>query len=288
MTIPFDVRKPPPNALDRTLTAWLNEATRRAAKLWPQLLAFPAELRFLEIESFTASVALANIKTDDICILLRNTSPDPSERSSLLTLPRPLILALLAGLMGENISAMPEDRELSGVESGTSQYVVSELFVAPIVECWPRLGELHWEAEKPSIAMNSWRLPPLEPVVVASFIVATSFGEFPVSLRVPRTASIEALAAVPVKSEQGFNPATRAQIEHLVREMAVDFSVQLGQADMNMLDLAQLRAGDMILLEQKVNEPLLADVAGLPKFHVWPGALGARHAVQIHEVSEAD
>jgi flagellar motor switch protein FliM len=288
MTIPFDVRKPPPNALDRTLTAWLTEATRRAAKLWPQLLAFPAELRFTGLESFTASVALANVKMDDVAILLRNTSQDSSDRTSLLTMPRPLVLALLAGLMGENIGVMPEDRDLSGVESGTSQYVVSELFVVPIVECWPKLGELRWEAEKPSIAMNSWRLPPLEPVVVASFIVTTSFGEFPVILRLPRTARVEALAAVPVKSEQAFSPASRTQIEHLVREMSVDFSVQLGQADMNMLDLARLRAGDMILLEQKVNEPLLADVAGLPKFHVWPGAVGARHAVQIQDVSETD
>jgi len=55
-----------------------------------------------------------------------------------------------------------------------------------------------------------------------------------------------------------------------------------GTAKITLSEMARLKPGDLLVLRQKVSEPLAAEVAGAPKFRVWPGAVGSRAAVQIH------
>ena len=42
-----------------------------------------------------------------------------------------------------------------------------------------------------------------------------------------------------------------------------------------------LRPGDVLILDQRVNEPLWGEVATAVKFRGWPGRVGRRQAVQI-------
>jgi len=50
---------------------------------------------------------------------------------------------------------------------------------------------------------------------------------------------------------------------------------------MTMSELAALTAGDVIILDQRIGEPLLATVGDVPVFWGWPGRLGMRQAYQI-------
>jgi flagellar motor switch protein FliM len=53
-----------------------------------------------------------------------------------------------------------------------------------------------------------------------------------------------------------------------------------------MRDLTQLKAGDVLVLRQKVNQPLDGLVSGARKFRVWPGVIGSRAAVLIDAPAE--
>lgn len=75
--------------------------------------------------------------------------------------------------------------------------------------------------------------------------------------------------------------AGRQHLEPLVCELPVEISVLLGTIDLPFSQLARLRPGDLVILNQSVSEPLTALVAGEKKFQVWPGRVGSRPAFQI-------
>jgi flagellar motor switch protein FliM len=55
-----------------------------------------------------------------------------------------------------------------------------------------------------------------------------------------------------------------------------------------MNELAALRTGDVVVLHQKVDQPLDGLLAGTRKFRVWPGVVGDRAAVVIGGTAEGD
>ena len=67
----------------------------------------------------------------------------------------------------------------------------------------------------------------------------------------------------------------------------VPVSVTLGSVQVHVSDLADLRSGDLVKLDQQVSEPLIACVAGEEKYRVWPGRVGSRKAIQIDSLIES-
>ena len=65
-----------------------------------------------------------------------------------------------------------------------------------------------------------------------------------------------------------------SRIHEQIRNMEVEFAVELASTMMQAKELLGLATGDIILFNKKVNDPLVGKVAGIPKF------IG--HAGQIH------
>lgn len=275
----FDFRKPPPGDLTLRLTVWLTEACRRTVAAWARLLPFPATWTLGKVVHATAGPTLNELPDGTVGFRLTPTG-DPAA-AFLFAVPRPLLLALLAGLMAETAPALPPDRDLSPAELALCEFAVRELFLAPLSAGWPLPGGLSLTAEGPAIPGVVWRQPPTAPVLVAPLTLTAGFGEVATPLVFPRAVTFDRLTAIPPPPTP---PAVgdRKHIESLVLEMGVDLSVVLGTADLTLREMAKLKPGDLLLLRQKVTEPLAAEVSGTPKFRVWPGAVGSRAAVQVH------
>ncbi len=106
------------------------------------------------------------------------------------------------------------------------------------------------------------------------------FGEHPIHLLVPRTGIWTKLGAAPPK-QQPTAAVSPEQIQALMREMEVELTILLGSAELSMQDIANLNAGDVVILRQKVDRPLEGQVSDAPKFRVWPGVVGDRVAVVV-------
>jgi flagellar motor switch protein FliM len=279
MTLPvFDFRKPPLGELERQAVEWLKLTCRRSSEVWARLLPFPAQLQPGPVQSLTASAGFAALPSDSIGVPI--TTTESSDGTLLLALQRPLLLALVAGLLGETPLSLPADRNLTELEASLVDYLIRELFLQPLEHAWPA-------AETPSLTAGRPGLPRVvspqasnDSILLMTFSASMPFGEFPVHLLVPRRGRWESLVQSPPKP---IPPPieSREQIEALVREMPVDLSVVLGTADLTMLDLARLKTGDVIVLRQKINQPLDGLVSGARKFRVWPGVRGTRAAVLI-------
>jgi flagellar motor switch protein FliM len=274
----FDFRKPPPGELVRRTEAWVTLACRRAGGPWAKLLPYPAEWKPGPVEAVTVGGALVAFPEDAVAV--RATTADPADGGVVVAMPRPLLLALVAGLVGEAPAALPADREPTEVEASLVGYLVKELFLAPLEKGWAAADppELTPGAAVPPRA--AWAGAAGDPALLAATTVTAPFGESPVFLLVPRAGRWERLA-LPEPVVRTAAPADRERIEALVREMPVDLDVVLGTADLTMRDLSGLRAGDVLVLRRKVTQPLDGTVAGARKFRVWPGAVGSRAAVVI-------
>jgi flagellar motor switch protein FliM len=62
--------------------------------------------------------------------------------------------------------------------------------------------------------------------------------------------------------------------------------IRLGQAKLHVSELLNLRPGDVVVLDQRVSEPLSIEVCGTRKYVGWPGRVGNRQAFQIQGMVE--
>lgn len=77
-------------------------------------------------------------------------------------------------------------------------------------------------------------------------------------------------------------------LQQRLGQAPVRVEVELGKAQMTVADLLELRKGDIITLEQGVDEPLVVKVNGLPKFEGMPGTLKQQLAVRIVRTIQED
>ena len=73
-------------------------------------------------------------------------------------------------------------------------------------------------------------------------------------------------------------------LKSLVRQIPMQLIVRLGSANLHVSDLLNLQPGDVVVLDQRVNEPLDAEVSDTPIFRGWPGRVGTKQAFQVSDV----
>lgn len=76
------------------------------------------------------------------------------------------------------------------------------------------------------------------------------------------------------------------KLETLVRDLPVEAAVELGTVELSLAQLAALAPGDLLILNQRVCEPLTVRVDNRAKFRGWPGRVGPRQSLQIESLYE--
>jgi flagellar motor switch protein FliM len=274
----FDFRKPPPGELGRQANKWLTAACKRATASWSRALPYPTELALGPVEVVSAGVGLDSFPDDATAIPLN--TPAAADGTVLLVFSRPVLLALLAGLVGETPTALPADRDLTELELSLIGFLAQELFLDALEKSWPTVPAPKLTPGAPTSPRIAWTGGENDLALFTQLKLTAPFGEHPVYLLVPRTGIWAKLGASPAKPKPPA-AAPSEQIQALVREMAVELTVVLGSAELSMQDLANLTAGDVVVLRQKVDRPLEGQLSGMPKFRVWPGVIGDRVAVVI-------
>src|SRR5713226_3967789 len=92
--------------LEQRLRAWFKAAATLAAKSWTKRLGFPIELEVQELAAFSAADALEKVPDNVFGYRLA----EPRLETSLLALPRPLLLGLISALLSDPVTALPTDR----------------------------------------------------------------------------------------------------------------------------------------------------------------------------------
>ncbi|MFJ7677755.1 flagellar motor switch protein FliM [Peribacillus sp. NPDC097264] len=73
-------------------------------------------------------------------------------------------------------------------------------------------------------------------------------------------------------------------LETRIRNSDLPIISELGTTDITIQDFLLLDVGDVIDLNQAIDQPLLIKVGGIPKYSGQPGKVGKKHAIQILDI----
>jgi flagellar motor switch protein FliM len=281
---PYNFRKPDRLAgtLEQRLTAWLRAAGQLAAVKGARHLPFRMVLRRLEIAPPVEALACLSDGIIGYRVAFAGEPPD-----MLFAWPRPLALALIEGVLGETPTALPEDRELSAVEMSLCEYLMQSLPAAVLQETWTGrtpLGLVVGERE-PSPRWTRLFVK-AEQVLQCTFTMRGSFGEQDWYWLAPYQALHELFNRAGEDDPTLIQQDAPRKLETLVRELPVEMTVDLGLVELTLSQLAGLAPGDLLILNQRVSEPLSVRVDNRVKFRGWPGRVGSRQSLQIESLSE--
>lgn len=286
MTVPspFDFRQPPPGTHERQLAQWLQQSCRRLASHAARLLPFSLAARAGEIDTGMLAPLGDALPEESLCWPL--TPQAHPQDAFYLVLPRPLLLALIAGLLRETPTAWPDDRDLTDLETALVDYLVKELFLASLEQAWlepPFTLELGTMVPVRNVLRRQgtklgWR---------AKVILTAPWGEQNFWLCIPRQGLWEqwGASAQTAPPPPAPHPQWRSSLESLVQQFPIEVAVVLGEAETTMKRLAELKVGDVVVLRQPVDQPLQGHIGGVPKFRAWPGMRGGRTAILIEAIT---
>jgi flagellar motor switch protein FliM len=266
----YDFRNPPAKKQSTQFATWLGELVKLVNQRWAKSLPFPVTLSMLRAETVSHGEIRKRLPANGVAFRIHIMKDD----FATLVVPRPFLACLIGGTFGEVFDQLPEDRAFTPVEESIANVMVEEYFLASLRQVVTGPCTLEQRGTIRGVSTE----PDSDLVLVATFSLSPPFDSVPIWLLWPEKTS-DASA-----TENAFPPEVRAQMEQLVREMPADFAVILGAAQVTLGQLASMRTGDLLILGQKIHEPLPAKVMGSDKFAVWPGAVGSRQAVQIETV----
>lgn len=276
---PYDFRKPMRLAgdLEQRMFQWQHGICPLVQEKWAQNMATAPTWQTEPPESARSDDAVAALPDAIVGYVVRIEAIDAE---SLVVFPAQLVLAVVGGMLGETFEQLPEERALTDIEDALFALAVEDL-VCAIGESLPVDETLACRLTRTELKPKRSRVFGCDDsVITMSFDVAFPFGrESCYWLLAEHTASAvfeQYAPSNPVADETG-----KRELEANVRELPVKIVVRLGDTTMHVADLSALQVGDVVVLEQRVTDPLTAEVSGHSKFRGWPGKVGPRQALRI-------
>ncbi|MFO0966565.1 MAG: FliM/FliN family flagellar motor switch protein [Gemmataceae bacterium] len=276
---PYNFQKPGRlnSALDQQFHGWLQTACALATRRFQRDLPFPAEVLLGPSDNLRARAALLTLPEDTIAYRV----PLQEHLPTVMAWPRLLVLGLISTLLGDKLEGPPADRELTAVDDSLFEFFLRDMLLPAFLESWTGQNAIHPQVgEKISNPRYAKVYGADESLLVASFKVKGQFGDYDWRWLVPKNGLLANQQDEAAAEQQAQN---RERLLQQVRELPVELVVTLGSAELPLTQLARLRVGDIILLDQPVNQPLVAKVADNDKLRGWPGKVGTRQAFRIEQ-----
>ncbi len=211
----------------------------------------------------------------------------PLEHTALLSISTGLLYAAVDRILGGTGRVADVPSELTSAE-----YTVADAFVGPcldhVCKSLELLGDIQWEIdERLSNPSSAQVLGSHEVAVSLYFQVSGESMMGDMRLLLPYAMLESHLDKLSRSRAGGFNLEPghlRDTVESSMREVDLDLRVCLGEASLAIRDLMALGVGDVVPLNTRVGDSLVAPVAGVPKFNGTVGTRGRRLAFCVQSM----
>ncbi|RYL95335.1 flagellar motor switch protein FliM [Sporolactobacillus sp. THM7-4] len=195
--------------------------------------------------------------------------------------------AMLDRLLGGEGTSMNKIEKLTEIETNLMKSLF-EGSLGAFKEAWATVEEglkpkfLEFETNPQFLQL----VPPNETVIVISLSAAIGKSSGMINLCLPHVVLepvIQKLSMHYWMSEKK-NETTNEEYQTLrkrVEHSVIDVKAKLGTSRITVQELSNLDVGDVIRLDQKMDQPIIIDIGGFPKFYAQPGRKSNRMAVQI-------
>ena len=202
-----------------------------------------------------------------------------SATTGLMVIERTELIRLLMDVLGDSPVEEPADRALTSVETSLCS-LIFEQSASVIGQSWPDQETLTYELGQPGEQPNRSRMfAPEKKLLISGLQI--QIAESTVSLQIA-LAKDETCKLLGVDTQvRELDPNNRVSRE-MIAEIYVQITASLGSGELDMSDLVSMSAGDIILLNQCVSDPLEVFANDEPVFSAWPGRVNQQQALSIN------
>lgn len=192
------------------------------------------------------------------------------------------LLVLLLEVLGGS-SEGPQDRDLTLIEIDLAN-LLFESVASSFGNAWVGMEALSFEiAQLEEEPCRSRMFAAKDEVLISGLRV--QLGEEAATLQMvlerDKTRALLGVEA-PAANEMTSNQTITQQT---ISELEVTISAELGKTKIDMSDLVAIEPGNILLLDQAVDQPMTVLANGNPVFQAWPGRQADKQALRIESIS---
>ena len=255
-----------------------------------RLLRMSVEIDLISLGQLSYEVFRNSLYSPTVIHVLEMT---PGTERAIMTADTKLSLSLIDRMLGGDGKAIEDSvRPLTGVEQGLLDNI-TDRFQQCLCAGWRRFFSFSMKVvERESDPQFVQVIPAQEMVLVATFGVQATGSLEPgeVCICIPFLNIEEFIGKIGAQNRfaQVRRQQTEVQknyLERVIKETLVPIEVSLGEATLDLGKVMSLQVGDVVVLDQRKDEPLKADVADLAKLRGTAGNCGRKYGLLLSEVS---
>ncbi len=285
--IPHDFRKPCKLSGDwpQKLTVWARQAFDQANKTWAKQLPFSVEGSLLDVDVRYGKDSLSTLPEDiaGYRILLADR-----QVTTFLCLPRSTLLKLVGAMLGDNDSTDTK-REMTLIEENLADYFLVHYWLPFFREAWPGTKLASWELQPREKNPQCLRLFADSDVLITwNWLLRGPWGECTGTWFFHKNSLFESLGdRSRLASESMPETQLKSCREAIVTMLPLTVEVVVGTAELKLSQLSQLQIGDVVLLNLRDENSIVARAGGRDLFRGKAGRLGSSKALQIEAINES-
>lgn len=254
---------------------WIAKASQAFAEHWPGIAESDGSIATTNFRTQSFDSAMENAAASDICCTVNLTDEDTQ---TIWHVSQNDAQQVVAELLGMSSTVELEERPLTELELVLIRSFF-ETLAKSVRQGW--LGSQPLTCGVESIQLNPKRIRlcrSKDLVITGTLLIEHARGEATIhwiSRKQEMSVLLEQVLERRRPSGSGNDP--RAVVELL----PIEIVGLLGQASIPMRKLASISVGDIVPLNQRIDQPIVASVAGKPFFQCWPGKIGKTVGLEI-------
>lgn len=202
-----------------------------------------------------------------------------SDHVGWLTIPRRFMIGLLELMFTKQLEEVPEDRALTDIEKQIYAQVVVEMCTAMTesqTTAKPLACDIVAQRKLDEVTQS---ISDREQLVVTEMRLMEPFEEEVLRWTFSQAAVLRFVSHI--SDDRNAQPCESPELERLIHQIPIEVSVRLGETQVRWDQLSTLAEGDIIMLNQRVSQPLKAQIGNQPVFLGFAGKHGNRQAFHI-------
>ncbi len=220
-----------------------------------------------------------------------------TDGSGIFEISPQLALSVLERLLGGIQESQPKTRSITPIEQAVIRNII-EHALSDLKNAWRSIAELDFRYSRLEMEADFVQIAPSsEIVVVVSFDVNIGVQTYLMNLCFPTFALEEVLARLNRQqiTTASLHPNSKRQQENMmllnqqIARTYLPVRAELGKTTLVVSDIMNLKEGDVIKLNKRVNEEIELIISGSRKFAGRPGIVEGKKAVRVtRKLSEDD
>ena len=254
---------------------WIAKASQAFIEHWSSIANSDANLTTTDIRTQSLDSAVEGVPTTNLCCTFNITD---EQTQSIWHVSQMDAQRIVADLLDMSPTFEIAERPLTELEIELIR-TFFEVLGRSLRQGW--LGNQPISCELETVSTNPERIRlcrSKDLVITSSLQIQLTRGEVTIHW-VSKKQEMSNLLEMVIERRKPLGAKVSPQ--GVVESLPIEIVGLLGQADIPMRRLASIAVGDIVKLDQKIDQPVVASIDGRPFFKCWPGKIGETVGLEI-------